>query len=128
MNSKKAIYEVAVPSTDFTTEAEFCNDCIRFGYRRQGILYKAGIRFDKILATRTRAERCCTAWHIEGAYDTLAEIEESQWVNEMRCDTSEQWRDRWQMHHYMIYFDSVGCFEIIAESWAAIAEEPGTWV
>jgi len=27
----------------------------------------------------------------------------------------------------MIYLDSAGCFEVIAESWAAIAEETGLW-
>jgi hypothetical protein len=72
---------------------------------------------------RKRAERCCTAWNIEGAYDTLVEVEDSPWVVEMRADTQERWRDHWAMHHYMIYLDGVGCFEVIADSWAALAEE-----
>ena len=29
------------------------------------------------------------------------------------------------MHHYMIYLDSAGCFEFIAESWEAIQDEAG---
>jgi len=41
-------------------------------------------------------------------------------VDEIRADTAEQWRDEWEMHHYMIYLGSVGCFEIIAESWSAL--------
>jgi hypothetical protein len=69
---------------------------------------------------RKRAERCCTAWHIEGAYDTLVEVVDSRWVEEMRVDTAEPFRDKWATHHYMIYLDSVGCFEIIAESWTAL--------
>jgi hypothetical protein len=57
----------------------------------------------------------------------LVEVESSPWVNEMRSDTSERWRDTWQMHHYMIYLDSAGCFEVIAESWEALPEEAGAW-
>ncbi|HET6428028.1 MAG TPA: hypothetical protein VFJ30_06450 [Phycisphaerae bacterium] len=127
MNTKKPIYEVPVPSTDFTMEAMLCGDTIRFGYRKQKTDYKGGIRFRGILATRTRAERCCKPWHIEQTYDTLAEVEESSWVEEMGADTEERWRDAWEMHHFIIYLDSVGCFELIAESWEAVAEEPGTW-
>jgi hypothetical protein len=41
-------------------------------------------------------------------------------VEEIRAGTQEQSRDKWQMHHYMIYLDSVGRFEFIAESWAAL--------
>ncbi len=67
---------------------------------------------------RKREECCCKVWHIEGAYDTLVEVEDSAWVAEMRADTCEQWRNKWETHHYMIYLDSVGCFEIIAESWS----------
>jgi len=53
----------------------------------------------------------------------LVEVEASSWVQEMRADTDKQWRDKWEMHHYMIYLDSVGCFEAIAESWVALPEE-----
>jgi len=127
MSSKISLYQVPVPSTQFMREADLCGDVIRFGYCKQELIYKGGIRFNRILATRTRAERCCTSWHIEIAYDTLVEVEESPWIEEMRAAIDVNWRDRWQMHHYMIYLDSVGCFEIIAESWEAIPEEPGKW-
>jgi hypothetical protein len=33
------------------------------------------------------------------------------------------WRDKWEMHHYMIYLDSAGCFEVIAESWQSLTDE-----
>jgi len=124
MSSKKPLHTVPVPSTSFTTEAYFdgrgITPSIRFGYEKDGATYQGGIKFSKVAAVRKRAERCCKSWHIEGAYDTLVEVEGSPWVEEIRVDTQEQWRDRWQMHHYMIYLDSVGCFEVIAESWAAL--------
>jgi hypothetical protein len=91
------------------------------------VLYRSGIRFDKISATRTRSERCCNSWHIEGAYDALVEIDESAWLEEIQTDTQEMWRRKWEMHHYMIYLDSAGCFEVIAASWEALPEEAGPW-
>ena len=72
---------------------------------------------------RARTERGCTAGHIEGAYDTLVEVEDSPWVQELRADTNEQWRDKGQTHHYMIYLDGVGSFEVIAEPWGAPPEQ-----
>jgi hypothetical protein len=124
MTSKKPLHTVPVPSTSFTTEAyldgQGISPAIRFGYEKDGAKRQGGIRFSRVLALRTRAERCCNSWHIEGAYDTLVEVEGSPWVQEMRAATTEQWRNTWEMHHYMIYLDSVGCFEIIAESWAAL--------
>jgi hypothetical protein len=123
MSSKKPLYTVPVASTSFTTEAYFdgqgISPAIRFVYGKDGTKHQGGINFDKVLAVRTRSERCCTAWHIDGAYDTLVEVEGSPWVDEMRADTAEQWRNKWAMHHYMIYLDSAGCFEVIADSWAA---------
>jgi hypothetical protein len=127
MNSKKKLYTIAVPSTDFITEAYWdgkeASPAIRFGYEKDGIERWSGIEFRRVLAMRKRAERCCTAWHIEGAYDTLVEVEGSSWVQEVRADMNAQWRDKWETHHYMIYLDSVGCFEVIAGSWAALPEE-----
>ena len=127
MSSKKSLHTVPVASTSFITEAYWdgkgMSPAIRFGYEKDGVEYQSGIEFRRVLAMRKRAERCCKAWHIEGAYDTLTEIESSPWVEEMRADTTGQWRDKWETHHYMIYLDSVGCFEVIAESWAALQEE-----
>ncbi len=124
MNSKRKLHTVSVPSTSFTTEAYFdgkgASPAIRFGYIKNGAQHEDGIKFFDVCAMRTRAERCCTPWHVEDAYDTLAEVESSPWVDEIRADTDERWRDKWGMHHYMIYLDSVGCFELVASSWAAL--------
>lgn len=126
MNSQKPLYKVPLPSTSFEGDANLCANVIRFQYYRDGVLYRSGIRFIAMPAIRTRAERCCKAWHLE-AYDTLVEVENSPWVEEIRADMQEMWRDKWEMHHFMIYLDSAGCFEVIAESWEALPEEPGKW-
>src|SRR5262249_7816320 len=119
--------QIPVPSTELEPGAGLCGNTLRFEYPREGSMYRGGIRCQRILAVRTPAERCCTAWHIEGAYDTLVEGEDSAGVEETCADIGEPGRNAWETHHYMIYLDSVGCFEIIAASWEALPEEPGSW-
>lgn len=75
-----------------------------------------GVLFVKPRAFRTRAEIYCTVWHIADAYDTVCEVKESDWVAELRNDAVPDWRDRWVMRHFMIYVDSFGCLEVVAES------------
>ncbi len=75
-----------------------------------------GVLFVKPRAFRKREETYCTAWHVEGAYDTVCEIKGSDWVAELRNDAVPEWRDRWVMRHFMIYLDSFGCVEVVAES------------
>src|SRR5579872_6511870 len=102
MIQKVPLYELPIDSTSLASDATLCGAVLRIEYYRSNMLHRGGIVFDSIAATRTRAERCCTAWHIEGVYDTLAEVQNSPWVEEIRADTAERWRDEWEMHHYMI--------------------------
>lgn len=71
--------------------------------------------FLKPRAFRKRAETYCTAWHVQGAYDTVCEVVDSDWVAELQRDAVPEWRDRWVMRHFMIYLDSFGCLEVVAE-------------
>lgn len=122
MASKLPLYTLPLPSTELDGDLVLCGDVLRFLYRRDGSKYQAGIKFEKVTATRTRAERCCTAWHIDGAYDVLVSVEDSDWLKQIKAETAELWREKWTMHHYMIYVDSVGCFELIAESFSILPE------
>jgi hypothetical protein len=127
MNSKKPIYTVPVASTDFTREAFLdasgIAPTIRFGYENESGECMSGIKFNQVAAFRKRSERCCSAWHIEEAYDTLVEVEVSSWAAEIVSDVPELYRAAWNPHHYMIYLDSVGCFEFLAQSWEALPED-----
>jgi hypothetical protein len=127
MNSTKSLYQPPVPSTRFHDDATLCDNTIRFQYLDNGILHRSGIQFKSVVAIRTRAERCCTAWQVKNSYDTPAVVNDSEWLKEISSDTKEIWRDTWPMHHYMIYLDSVGYFEFIAESWSILPEEIGSW-
>lgn len=134
MNTKKSLYEVPVPSTSFTREAYYDESkfpfAIRYGYIVDNVEYRSGIQFGRFYAMRTLSENCCDVWHIDDAYDTLVEVEDSTWVEELQARTVDKQRrsgQKWPMRHYMIYLDSVGCYEIISDSWQPLPQEPGTW-
>lgn len=77
---------------------------------------QVGVLFVRPRAFRKREEIYCTEWHIKYTYDTVCEIKESNWVAELRKDAVPEWRDHWVMRHFMVYVDSFGCLEVIAES------------
>lgn len=68
----------------------------------------------------------CPAWRIENAYDKLVKLSESKWVDDLIESTSSDHRDSWILNHNMIYFDSDGCYEIIADSWEVLPEKEGS--
>jgi hypothetical protein len=124
---KVALATLPVPSTALLADPVFEHPggeaMLRFDFERDGSIYRGGLRFEKVRAYRFRAEGHCTAWHVEGVYDTLAEVSGSKWVGELlAAEPAETW-GRWGIRHFMIYIDSVGCFEIGAASWSWLAEE-----
>jgi len=125
MMLKIPLYESPVPSTEFINEANLCGSILRFDYIRNGQSYKSGLKFNYIYAIRRRAERCCSVWHIENTYDTLTEILNSDWIIDIFKDTQKHFDFKGK--HYMIYLDSFGCLEAIANSWEILPEEFGEW-
>lgn len=93
---------------------------LRFDYQVDGEPNQCSLEFHKVRAYRHRREVHSTAWHIEDAYDTLVEVNHSEWAQEVRNDTSVGWTEHWSLHHYMIYLDSAGSFEFLAESWRVV--------
>lgn len=128
MAVKVSLGELPVASTSFTSDVDVVMAggalTLRFTFPRDGVAYRGGVRFEKVRASRWRAESYCTAWHIEGAYDTIAEVEDSEWIVELVAAEPEHQRGFWTMRHFMLYVDSAGCFEAVAASWALLPEEP----
>jgi hypothetical protein len=124
MNSQKRLYELPVASTRFHGDPVLCDGALSYKYYEDKTLMFGGISFKRVTATRTRTERCCTVWHTE-AYDKLVEVHESSWLKEIEADTDPNWRYKATMHHYMMYLDSAGCFELIAESWELLPTKIG---
>jgi len=113
---KTPLFSVPVPSTNFSDDPRiaFDNADLRLEFRYQSKL--GAITFSKVRSFRHRGEPYCTAWHIEGNYDLLAEVHPSDWVDELKQSAPEHQRSSWMMRHFMIYLDSFGCLEVVAEA------------
>jgi hypothetical protein len=128
---KHQVYQLLEPSTESVTDATFQligrKGIIRFDYYRDGTAYRSAIRFTGVVSSRTTSERCCTAWQIEDSYDTLCEVEESTWLKVVKEQMPERYRDELAVRHFMIYLDSAGCFEVLADGFEEVTEETGSW-
>ena len=124
-NSKRPVAPLFAEPSAYTADSLFIapgGDAeLRCTYEREGAMYSGGFRFVRVRAFRYRAEGHCTAWHVDGAYDTLVEVESSAWIDEIRRD-SPLGGHEWKMHHYLIYVDDAGAYEVISESIERIPE------
>ncbi len=119
--NKKLRGKLSMPSTDITSDVVLDSDgenaTLSFTFDDGGNRFDTGITFHKVRAGRWRAEGHCTKWQIDGAYDTIVEVQGSDWIDELSNPESLNPNDEWPMHHFMLYMDSAGCFEFVAESW-----------
>ena len=113
-------------SSESGVRMEFCGDLnLYFDYDKDGVMFNHGLSFKKVRFHKYTAESHCPAWKIEKSYDNLVEVVDSTDVKTLNESTVEDKRGSWVLNHYMIYFDSVGCYEVIAESWKALPEIEG---
>lgn len=61
------------------------------------------------------------------SFDVLLEIVGSQWIMDQLEDIAPRYRDEFTVRPFMIYFDSSGCFEVLADDFELIPEEAGSW-
>jgi hypothetical protein len=80
------------------------------------------IIFRRHRASCYRAESHCTLWHVDGTYDTVCEVESSEWVDRLANDTPKL-SHNWVLRHFMIYLDSFGCLQVVAESAEIVARK-----
>lgn len=127
INAKHEIGPLSPPPSAFIDDVVFTNPGgdaeLRCTYERNGSMYAGGLRFHRVRAFRFRAEGHCTLWHVEGAYDTLVEVEQSEWVDELlAAEPSEAW-GRWKVRHFLIYVDGAGAYEVAAADVEWLPEE-----
>jgi hypothetical protein len=131
MNIKKPCYTISEPSTAMCSDVKLRYPkgglTLLFDYDRDGLIYKSGLKFGQVIAHRHHTDICCTGWHIKDVYDTLADVKESTWLSELKAISIENGSEFLNVHHYMIYFDGSGCYEIAASSWEVFPEEEGLW-
>lgn len=99
---------------------------LRFAFYGEDVTLRSGLRFYRVRAHRHKAELYVTAGQTQAAYDHLVEILDSPWVAEIRSVAPADQRDSWILRHFVIVFDSSGCFEVMAESWDELLEEVGS--
>jgi hypothetical protein len=127
--TKVPLTELPVASTSLTSEPilEYpvgTHLRLTLFYKEDGLRYSSVLRFTGLRAFRHRAEGVCTAWHVKDAYDTLVEISDSPWREELETLMYERGHNPGELHHFMIYIDSAGCYEAVARSWELLAPAP----
>jgi hypothetical protein len=117
---QRPLFSIPVASTSFSSDARVSFDggdvSLQFSYREGAKGVDGQVLFRKARAFRHRQEIYCTHWHVEHAYDTVVEVEDPQWPDELRRAAPGHQKDQWILKHFMIYVDSFGCLEVIAES------------
>lgn len=116
--SKVPLFELPFPSTALAEEPDLATNgslVLTFLFAEGGGQVPWRVEFRKVRAFRHRAESHCTVWHIEDAYDAVCRVEDSEWVTELRRDSSPDGLG-WVMNHYLLTVDSWGCLEVVAES------------
>lgn len=124
---KRVIGPLSPPPSAYTEDVVFTHPGgdaeLRCAYERDGAMFRGGLRFQRVRAYRFRAEGHCTPWHIEDAYDTLVEVEQSEWIGELlAAEPSETW-GHWNIRHFLIYLDGAGAYEVAAEDVEWLPEE-----
>jgi hypothetical protein len=117
---KQKLFSLPVASTSFLSDPE----CIhagrdfemRFDYKSGREQMRGVVAFRKVRGYRQRAEIYCTEWHIKEAYDTVVEIQDSDWSKEFLEIAPDHHKNSWVMRHFMLYVDSFGCLEVLCES------------
>lgn len=108
--------EVRVSGTDLALSFVFEDD--------SDVEFAGRVEFSGVRAFRQRAESLCTAWHIEGAYDTVVEVVDSDWVAELTADVSDRSKGRFPMRHFLLYLDSFGALEVVGAAAALLPAQP----
>lgn len=119
VGAKRVIGPLSPPPSAYTEDVVFThpggNAELRCTYERNGAMYAGGLRFNRVRAYRFCAEGHCTSWHVEDAYGTLVEVEQSDWIGELlAAEPSEAW-GQWKIRHFLIYIDGSGAYEVAAE-------------
>lgn len=122
MNTKTVIHSLPATSGDFSSEPVIelvkGGAIIRFGYFDQARMQRVHqIVFHRVRAVDLLKESHCASWHIEGAFELLVQVDESDWLERLIAQTSDTWAKNLPLNHYMIYFEGLGCFQCIATGW-----------
>lgn len=121
-DSQVRLAELPIPSTNLTSEVHLHHDggdlTLSYQYQdeRSRRRRRGGVVFKEVRAYKYRAETHCTEWHVE-AYDSMVEVLESTWREDLEAVSLEDGSSYGKLHHFMIYIDSMGCYQVLARGW-----------
>ncbi len=131
---KSKLLELPRPSSAVIDGPHLCTEGadlrLAMDFDDDGRIVSSVVSFVRQRAFRKRSEAYCAAWHVAGTFDTVCEVQDSDWVKELRRDSTLAGRDPWVMRHFIIYVDSFGCLEVVAESVGldvGVKNSGGTW-
>jgi hypothetical protein len=120
MMQKIKVLELPLPSSAIIRGPNLRTDGgdlrLSMDFDNDGQMLSTSLRFVKDRAFRQRGEVYFTAWHVADTFDTVCEVQPSDWVKELRLASVLTARDQWVMRHFIIYVDNFGCLEVVAES------------
>ena len=104
---------------------------IRFVFATEDSDFNEGeVEFRGVSAYRFTGKPLMKDVNLIDAYDRVSEILKSPWVQEAESAIREKDSSRIQhrpgsMHHYALYFDDHGCYELLAEAFEVRLFEQG---
>lgn len=78
------------------------------------------IRFDTVLCHMHTSQSFTKA--LLNAYDTIVEIEDSEWINEIKKLNEDEF-NFWKLKHYAIYLEDLGMYQFLARGYDVTTEE-----
>lgn len=118
MTTKRPIIELPAPSTALTEGVTFLRRgrrvSLTMSFSWEDVESSWILQFQNVRADSHLTEAACTAWHIRDVYDTVCEIEDSEWGNSVSEVVQDHSHEEAQLKHYMVFFDGEGVFEFIA--------------
>ena len=89
---------------------------VRYDFETEAGSYKwASFRFEEVSAFEFLGEELCGADQFE-ALDKLLEVRDSPWLKKLQ---ESRRLGPGQVHHYRIYFDDYGCYEVLSATFLA---------
>jgi hypothetical protein len=72
------------------------------------------LEFAMVIATRFTPDPACASWMVN-AYSRVCEVEDPSWLDELRTATTGSSVLPASARHFVVYFDHVGCWEVLAD-------------
>jgi hypothetical protein len=88
---------------------------IRYDAEGEGGVIWTTLSFTAALTMRFTPDLACSAWMVE-AYSKVCEVEDSDWIRDLQlAAANHSWELRAGSRHFFVYFDHIGCWEILAD-------------